>query len=355
MKIEANIETILEMMDRPAFCVSGGIVREANRAALGRMVEPGAAIASLIVSGRSEFQAFSSGCLYLTLDIGGKKCGATVSRLGDAAIFSLDPEEEPELRAFALAAQELRRPLSQVLSISDQLFPELAEGESESTTEQLSRINRGLHRMLRLVGNMADAGSSGNARMELRDVTAVLQEIFEQIQPYCQHAGIRFSFTNHPASVCSLVDSEQLERAVLNLLSNALKYTAPGGEITAQLTRRGNTLYLTITDSGNGKAQSLSAGMLSRFHREPGFSDGRSGLGLGLTLVRAAAAAHQGTLLLEQTKSGGVRTTLSLPIIQKTDTLRSPAIRIDYAGERDHSLIELSDSLPPELFTPKKN
>lgn len=354
MKIETNIETILEMMDRPAFCVSGGVIIGTNQAARDRMVVPGVSVDTLIDAGVSEYRDYESGRLCLSLSIGGKVYSAQVSRLGEMDIFTMEDQEEPELRAFALAAQELRQPLSQILSISDQLFPELVTEEHSSAADQLARLNRGLHRMLRIVGNMADAAATASARMELRDVTAVFQEIFDQAEPLCRSAGVRLSFTNHPVTVFSMVDSQKLERAVYNLLANSLKYAAPGGEITAHLTRRGNTMYLTVSDSGSGKEGTLKRDALSRFQREPGISDGRSGLGLGLKLVRSAAAAHNGTLLLDQTAAGGIRATISLPIIQRTDLLRSPTARIDYAGERDHSLIELSEALPAELYTPQK-
>lgn len=355
MKIETNIENILDLMDHPAFCVDRGIIREVNQAAQARMICVGDPVAPLISAGRAEYEAFISGCLYLTLNISGQSCGTSVTRLGETDVFCMESADaNPELQAYALAAQELRQPLSQILSISDQLFPALEASENAHTSEQLARMNRGLHQILRLVGNMSDAVSTAAARMELRDVTAVVQEIIDHAIPLCQSANVTLSFTNHPVSVYSLVDSQKLERAIYNLLSNALKCTAPGGEIDIQFKRRGNTLYLTVTDSGSGAEYSLSAGVFTRFLREPGIEDSRSGLGLGLTLVRTAAAVHQGTLLLKPLKNGGTQATLSLSIRQTPGTLRSPMVRIDYAGERDHGLIELSDSLPYYLYGSQK-
>lgn len=351
LKIETNIEDILDLMDRPAFCVDGGVIRAANDAARSRMLSPGENVFPLIRTGAREYEAFSSGCLYLTLCIGDETCGASVTRLGDQDVFTLEKSDgDLTLKAYALAAQELRQPLSQLLAVSDQLFPALEDPENGSTAEQIARMNRSLHQLLRLVGNMSDAATAGAARMELRDVTAVVQEIIDHATPLCQSAQVTLSFENHPVPVYSLLDSQKLERAIYNLLSNSLKHMSPGGEIAVQLKRRVNTLYLTVTDSGDSARSGLSAGMFSRFLREPGMTDGRSGLGLGLTLVRAAAAAHHGALLLDQTSSGGVRATLSFPIQQDSGSLRSPSLHIDYAGERDHGLIELSESLPYQLY-----
>ena len=280
---------------------------------------------------------------------------ASVMRLGGGDLFALDPEDnDTTLRCYSLAAQELRQPLTQVMSISDQLFPAIAAEEDSETARQMARMNRALHQMLRIVGNMSDATGSGVPRLELRDITAVAEEILDHAISLCRSAGIELVFENHPAAVYTMVDYQRLERAIYNLLSNAMKHTAPGGTITLRLKRRGNTVYLTVEDAGLGADPALSPGTLSRFLREPSLEDTRNGLGLGLPLVRAVAAAHHGALLLEQMKSGGFRATMSLPVRQESTTLRSPMVRIDYAGERDHGLIELSESLPPEWYLPNK-
>lgn len=350
MKIETNMEYILDLMDRPAFCVDGGVIKAANRSALARTVSIGTPVAPLISIGLEEYRNFTSGCLYLTLSIGGHSSGATVTRLGDMDVFTLDGDDAAaELRAYALAAQQLRKPLSQALSISDQFFPELAEHKDPQVNRQLARMNRSLHQMLRLVGNMSDARTAGFAQMEILELTSVVQEIMDHAANLAQSTGVEISFVNHPRPVYSLADSQKLERAIYNLLSNAMKYSAPGGKIEASLKCRGMILYFTVTNAGDSSGSSLSAGMFNRFLREPGIEDSRSGLGLGYALVRSIAAAHHGTLLVDQS-GGSTRATLSLPIRQESGILRSPTVSIDYAGERDHGLIELSEHLPPALY-----
>ena len=68
-----------------------------------------------------------------------------------------------------------------------------------------------------------------------------------------------------------------------------------------------------------------------------------------MVLIRSAAAAHGGTVLTEFADTG-TRITLTCSLAKPTGQLRSPALRIDYAGERDHSLVELSDILPEECY-----
>ena len=70
-----------------------------------------------------------------------------------------------------------------------------------------------------------------------------------------------------------------------------------------------------------------------------------------MVLIRSAAASHGGAVLIDQPEGSGTRVTLTLAIRQDTSgNVRSPLLRMDYAGERDHGLLELSESLPAELF-----
>ena len=85
--------------------------------------------------------------------------------------------------------------------------------------------------------------------------------------------------------------------------------------------------------------------------RKPALSSANAGLGLGLVIVRAAAAAHGGTVLVEQPKEGGTRVSVSFAIRTSMEpTLGSLLPPLDYAGGKDHALLELSDALPASAY-----
>ena len=87
------------------------------------------------------------------------------------------------------------------------------------------------------------------------------------------------------------------------------------------------------------------------FLREPTLEDPTRGVGLGMVLIRSVAANHGGAVLVDHPDAEHTRITLSLAICHgKGDLVRSPVLRLDYAGERDHGLLELSDVLPAELY-----
>lgn len=353
MTIETDAHRILELMERPAFCVLDGIIVDANEDALRRLIPLGEPIGSLLPEPKL-YQPGAEGQQTVELRLGEQLCPARVTPLGQMDLFSLEPEQkEPVLRAYALAAQTLRQPLSQALAVSDQILPQLHL--ANPAKDQMSLLNRSLHQLLRIVGNMSDAGAVGSLRTELVDVTAFIQEWMDRVMTLWEQDTVRLCFENHPAAIYSLVDGPKLERAMYNLLSNARKHTPPGGTIGVVLKRRGNHLILSVTNSTADHSPWASADAFSRFLREPGVEDGSKGLGLGMELVHSIATAHGGTLLLDRTREGDARVTLTLPIRQTGSTLRNNPMRIDYAGERDHSLIELSEFLPGTCYDRTKD
>lgn len=348
---------MLDLLTSPAFYVKDGVVIRTNQAAKGIPIADGTPVAQLISVGAEDYEEFTGGCLYLRLKLD-SETGAYVTKLDGMDVFVVEKDEEfAELQAMALAAQEIRQPLASLMALTDHIFPLLQRSDVPDADAQMARINKSLYQMLRIVSNMSDAyrySTGSNSRQESRDVPRLLQEIFEAVIPLAQEAGIRMEFSNAAGSIYSLVDPDRLERAISNILSNAIKFTPEGGAIQAQLVRRGHRLYLTVSDTGNGIPEDLRASVYRRYQRQPGLEDGRFGIGLGMVMIRSAAIQHGGTVLLEQDDSG-VRLTMTLAIRQDAEgRVRTPMMRVDYAGERDHRLIELSESLPAHLYGPNK-
>ena len=350
-----NTTAMLDLISQSAFCVKDGIIAGVNQAARQHMITEGTTIADLLLTGSREYSEFSNGCLYLTLTLSGTSFGASVTRTNDLDIFILEQEEDQaELQAMALAAQELRQPLTSIMTVADHLFPLTESQLDPSMQAQVARINRGLFQMLRIISNMSDAYRYSNdapTRQETRDISGILDEIFQSTKPLVTHAGLQLNYTGLKESIFGLVDAEKLERAVNNILSNALKFSPVGGSIDARLTRKGTMLYLTVQNGSSGMEDDIRKNIFDRFRREPGIEDGRYGIGLGMVLLRAAAAAHGGTVLIEQNPEWGTRITMTISIRQSSEpTVHNHLLRVDYAGERDHRLLELSESLPADLY-----
>lgn len=357
MEQKEEMIAMLHQIPSPAFFVENGRVTSVNHPAQQCGLSEDLAIDSLLATGREEYQNFRDGWLYLTIHVCDIPSSVCVCRVGQAHLFVLEQDaDQAELQSMALAAQALRTPLSNVMTVADRLFPLRGSDDSPQAQEQAARINRGLYQMLRIICNMSDAyrySTDAALRTEIRDVGGLLLEIFQRTAPLMEHTGIHLDYEVPREVIYSLVDASRLERAVSNILSNAIKFTPKGGSIFARLRRKGKMLYLTVQDSGSGICDDARDNLFSRYQRLPGIEDSRFGLGLGIVLIRSTAAAHGGTVLVEQGQDFGLRLTMTLPIRQADDPMvRSPMIHVDYAGERDHLLLEYADVLPWDLYLP---
>ena len=340
---------ILELVPQPGFCVQNGQILQVNQAAQALMLAPGQEIAPLLKTGSEEYRQFETGQLYLVLDLGGQTRNAAVTRMADYDLFLLDSDGDvEEFRAMELVSMELRSPLMRVISNAQQLMDQLEPAQAETA----ARMNLGLAQLLRLVGNLSDAGRYREASwMETRDICSVLEELLEKSQALISDTGIRLSWELPREAIPCLLDAEQLERAVWNLISNAVKFLPREGAIHVKLTRHDQRLHLSVSDSGSGIADQVRNTVFQRYLRQPGIEDSRFGLGLGMVIVRTAAINHGGTVLIEQNANAGTRVTMTLAIRQNAESrLQSPMLRPDYSGGWDHGLVELSDCLPAEKY-----
>ena len=349
MEQATDIQQLLEQTIVPAFLVKSNIITYANESARRRMIPLNGDIAELISIGETEYSQHKSGTLSLTLSVSGASCGATVIRASDWDIFYMDsPLDDPELRAFTLAAQHLREPLSNCLNITEIMQPEV----NEHTAEHLARLNRNLHQLHRNLNNMSDAAhyeTVRTSRLEVRELSALFGELLEGAAHLISHSDKTLKIILPNKNIYALVDAEKLERAVYNLITNAVKNTIAGGVITAEFHASGNKAYFSVS---NNTPYLQPGNIFSRFLQEPGLPAGSSGLGLGLTIVRKVAAAHGGTLLMEQDRNDSVRFTMSISLKRPEDSILRSQVRlpVDYSGGYDHALLELSDVLPPELY-----
>ena len=343
----------LDLIDYPAFCVKDGAIIATNALAEQRQFRVGMDISEIVTEQQDIYQTFESGNLYLNINVGGVPCPAIVIRTRECDIFHIRrTEDDDALQALALAATQLRIPLANLMTVADQLFSN-KETDDAQTQEQASQINQNLFRLLRIVGNMSAAGEYSHAAktgMETADLVSLMAEIMEKAQSFFTNTGIQLIYNGPTGSVFGVVNTEKIERAVYNLLSNAAKFSKEGSTVTASLTASENRLTFTLcnTNSEDLPKQNL----WQQYRREPGIEDPRHGLGLGMTLASAVAAFHGGTILVDSPAADQTRITMTIPIVKENaDNLRSPIVRIgDYAGGRDKGLIEFAEVLPTEVY-----
>lgn len=350
MEIKNNKDDMLDLIVYPVFLIRDGLIQKVNHAAQQLQIPVGTPIQTLLLTGQEEYAAFTDGCLYVSLMLNNQLFGASITRTTAGDVFTLEkPVEQSELQALALAARELRSPLSDALIVSAQLS---RDSSTEEQKDSAARLTRKLYQMLRLIGNMSDAGGTGMIpRKEMLELDDFFREVFEKVSALTAETGVSLTYRGLKKDVATFADGQLLERAALNMISNALKFTQPGGQITAELVQKGHMVHLRVSNDGEGIPAPLKSTLFQRYLRQPTVEDSRYGMGLGMLLIRNAAAEHGGAVLVDQPEKTGVRVTMTIKAVPASEMqLRSRPMKIDYGGELDHTLIELADVLPPELY-----
>ncbi len=346
-----QIDELLKLLTYPAFSVSDGTVTNVNGAAAQRQITPGMEIAALLHTGKEAYAAFTDGRLHLRLCIADTLWNASVTKAMGTDIFLLENAvDSQDLRMLSLAALQFRSPLAEILLLADML----CNDEALKGSDIPEKLNRSLQSMQRLVGNMADAPRYGkrlNCHMQTRDIVSFVQEILEKSKALVEEAGYRLNYTVPAEGKFVLFSAERLERAIYNILSNAIKFSPAGGTITAKLEACGDMLMFTVSDEGPGLPANMTGNIFTRYLREPAIEDARCGMGLGMLLVCATASVHGGTVLIRQPENKGLSVTMTVSTrLSNPGTVSSDIIQVDYSGGHDHALLELSDALPAVLY-----
>ncbi len=173
--------------------------------------------------------------------------------------------------------------------------------------ERLSQIVRAL-----LLLSQAESGQLALQKTRL-DMTALVRDVVDQFQIVAESKQVTLTEDLIPACEAT-VDRVQIERMLSNLVSNAMKFTGPGGEIRVKLDCHGGEVSLVVEDTGCGISPEHLPHIFDRFYRVPYRHAGTEhGLGLGLSFVAWIAKAHEGTVKVDSSPGQGTRFTIRFP------------------------------------------
>jgi len=218
-------------------------------------------------------------------------------------------------------SHELRTPLNIIFSAA-QLFDVLiSKGENLNTDKirnYTSSIKQNCNRLLRLVNNLIDVTKidSGYMELELRNenIVQAAEEITQSTAEYVQYMSRTIIFDTDEEEKVMAFDPEKLERILLNLISNATKFTNPGDKINVTLYDKGDHVIISVKDTGRGIPEEKLSQLFQRFKQiDHLLSRSHEGSGIGLSLVKALVEMHEGTIEVKSKYGEGTEFIICLP------------------------------------------
>ncbi|MDD3212414.1 MAG: HAMP domain-containing sensor histidine kinase [Eubacteriales bacterium] len=232
----------------------------------------------------------------------------TVNKLAD----TLQKQEERSAQASSDIAHELRTPLATIQGNLEAVM----DGVWELNPERVKVLYDEILRISRLVGDLAELARYERKEAELHresfDVAELIQDTMASVRSPFKTQGKTLRFQGEIQTISA--DRDQLHQVMLNLLSNALKYTREGDTVSVTLTGDSKAVQIKVRDTGVGIPQADLPYIFDRFYRADKSRSRKSGgAGIGLTIVKSIVTAHQGTITVNSQPDAGTEFTITLP------------------------------------------
>lgn len=341
---------------QPVLLVQNGTISACNCAAQGLFPER-AALSDCMPPEATTLPAGADKPATIPVLLGSTQISARTQPVDGSLLVFLPPQPHSDgLAACSRAAQAISTPLTTLLSVSGTLFPLFADAEDPVLQQNLAVLNRACYQLLRVSENLSDLSDMQHRRLPLApektDLTEFLVELCRRADDLCRQTGRTLKPLLPQVPVYVWADRRLLRRALLALLSNAIKFTQSGSILSLSLVRNGKRALIRLSDSGEGMGAEVLSGVFHRYTRPERPEDSRFGAGFSLSVVQAVMQVHGGTVLVQSQEGSGTDVLLSLPVGEPSDrtVLRSPRMHIDRSGGFVPELVELADVLPPEAF-----
>jgi two-component system, OmpR family, phosphate regulon sensor histidine kinase PhoR len=218
-------------------------------------------------------------------------------------------------------SHELRTPLTSISGYLELLEDEEAGPLSEQQQRILGVVERNAARLKDLIEDLLTLSRiEANAqKMTVEPVRLgdVINSAAATIEPSVASGGLAFEVVGTNDHTLVLADAGQLERVLLNLLNNAVKFTPEGGSVTISCHQTGDEVAVSVSDTGIGIPVADQPKLFSRFFRASNAVEkGVPGTGLGLTIVRAIVEGHRGRLEIRSAEGQGASFAVVLPVLQ---------------------------------------
>jgi len=246
-------------------------------------------------------------------------------------------------------SHELRTPLNAIIGYAEMLQEDAEDNGDDTAVQDLNRILTAAKHLLALIGEILDLSKIEAGRMEAVagkfDPADMLDELIETVRPIASSNGNEMTLTGSPLGGDINTDSMKLRQCVLNLLSNAAKFTK-NGKIDIAYDRKlyngVEQIFITVRDSGIGMSKEHVSRLFQPFvQADPSITQQYGGTGLGLTITRRLAQLLGGDVTVKSTLGEGSAFTLHVPVdLADASVALGAAAKIDdMQGHEDAPLV----------------
>ncbi len=268
----------------------------------------------------------------------------------------LQEVDQLKTQFFANVSHELRTPLALILGPTEKLLHQRELGQDDR--RDVETIDRNARLLLKQVNDLLDVSKLEAGRMVLNCTTVDLVQLVHltaaNFDGLAQDKEIAFRITA-PESLPASIDAAKIQRILLNLISNAFKFTPNGGqiEVTLEALENGDTPFsasdsqsatavrMTVSDTGRGIAPEFLPYIFERFRQGEGGTTRRfGGTGLGLAIAKEFAELHGGTIAVHNRPTGGAQFTVELPLTEPSGAVVNPMPVLAQSEEISNLIVE---------------
>ncbi len=225
--------------------------------------------------------------------------------------------DELKTQFFANINHELRTPLTLMLAPLNMLLGGKAGRITAGMKEILDTMQRNGFRLLKLINNLLDLTKYEEGKMRLKvetvNFTEFVSDMLQSVKSMADQKKIRLYYQHPPHNIDLTIDPDQFEKVILNLLSNALKFTPEKGKITLYIEDHDHTISFAVEDTGIGIPTDMLETIFDRFSQVDGSASRfHEGTGIGLSLAKEIVSLHRGSIKAESEHDKGTRFTVEM-------------------------------------------
>lgn len=225
---------------------------------------------------------------------------------------------------FSNISHEFKTPLNVILGsvqlLDLYLKSNMIEDKDNKVSKHVATTTQNCYRLVRLLNNLLDITKIDagffETHLQNENIVSVVEEITLSVAEYVENQGVYLEFDTDVEEKIMAFDPDKIERIMLNLLSNAVKFTRAGGCIYVNMMDKGESVSISVRDTGMGIPEDKLNIIFDRFRQvDKSFSRGQEGSGIGLSIVKTLVEMHKGTIEVKSESGKGCEFIIELPVI----------------------------------------